>query len=119
MNSIKEFSIKIKKAFSGDIAVVFIIILVGVSAFGLGRLSALGEAKEPVRIEQAASAAAALAVDDIAVGGRLVGSKNGSVYHFPWCPGAQRIAEENKIWFDSKEDAEKAGYRPAENCKGL
>ncbi|MBI4086620.1 hypothetical protein HY416_01410 [Candidatus Kaiserbacteria bacterium] len=50
---------------------------------------------------------------------RYVGSKNGSKYHLPWCSGAARIAEENKIWFSSKEEAEAAGYTPAANCKGI
>lgn len=48
-----------------------------------------------------------------------VASKTGSVYHFPWCAGAKRIKEENKVWFGSKTEAEAAGYRPATNCKGL
>jgi len=52
-------------------------------------------------------------------GGFYVGSKNGSKYHFPWCPGAKRIKEENKVMFETKEEAEKTGYTPAENCKGL
>ena len=50
---------------------------------------------------------------------KFVASKNGSVYHYPWYPGAQQIKEENKIYFNSKEEAEKAGYRPAKNCPGL
>lgn len=50
---------------------------------------------------------------------KFVASKNSDVYHYPWCPGAQRIKEENKIYFSSKEEAEKAGYRPAKNCPGL
>jgi len=49
----------------------------------------------------------------------FVASKNGTKYHYPWCPGAQSIKEENKIWFSTKEEAEKAGYQPASNCKGL
>jgi hypothetical protein len=51
--------------------------------------------------------------------GNLVASKNGTKYHFLWCPGASTIKEENKIYFTSKEEAEKAGYKPAVNCKGL
>lgn len=50
---------------------------------------------------------------------KFVASKNGEVYHYPWCSGAQQIKEENKIYFNSKEEAEKAGYRPARNCPGL
>jgi Metal binding domain of Ada len=48
-----------------------------------------------------------------------VASKSGSVYHLPWCSGAKRIKEANKVFFDTKEAAEAAGYRPASNCKGL
>lgn len=51
--------------------------------------------------------------------GAYVASKNGTVYHLPWCSGAKRIKEENKRWFASKEEAEGAGLRPASNCKGI
>jgi len=50
---------------------------------------------------------------------QIVASKNGTVYHYVWCSGAKRIKEENKIYFDSPEEAEAAGYRPAKNCPGL
>jgi hypothetical protein len=49
----------------------------------------------------------------------FVASKNGSVYHFPWCPGAKRIKDSNKVWFASREEAEAKGLRPAANCEGL
>lgn len=48
-----------------------------------------------------------------------VASKSGTKYHLPWCSGAKRIKEENKIWFATKEAAEAAGYTPAANCKGI
>lgn len=51
--------------------------------------------------------------------GLLVGSKNSDKYHYPWCPGAVRIKEENKVWFKSAKEARSAGYEPAKNCKGL
>jgi methylphosphotriester-DNA--protein-cysteine methyltransferase len=54
-----------------------------------------------------------------ASGGRIVASKTGAKYHLPWCSGAQTMKEENKIWFDSPEEARAAGYTPAANCKGL
>jgi len=50
---------------------------------------------------------------------QIVASKNGSAYHYIWCPGAKQIKEENKIYFNSKKEAEAAGYRPAKNCEGL
>jgi hypothetical protein len=122
-----------------------LIVAVGLSSFGLGRLSRLEEARIPVRIEQTASALSPEAkeatpmsvgtgVADSSVkdkgltikdsdaptsGGQLVASKTGAKYHFPWCSGAKRISEANKLWFNSVEEARKAGYTPASNCKGL
>lgn len=52
-------------------------------------------------------------------GGQYVASKKGTKYHLPWCPGAKAMNEENKIFFNSKEEAEAAGYTPAANCKGI
>lgn len=49
----------------------------------------------------------------------VVASKNGTKYHYPWCAGAKQISEKNKITFSSIEEAKKAGYTPASNCKGL
>jgi hypothetical protein len=86
-----------------------VLILIAVASFGLGRLSKIEENKVPIELEASA----------VLTEGELVGSKNGSVYHLPWCSGAQRIKEENKVWFNSKEEAEKAGYRAATNCKGI
>lgn len=51
--------------------------------------------------------------------GLYVASKNSDKYHLPDCSGAKRIAEHNKIWFNSKEEAEGLGYKPAANCPGL
>jgi methylphosphotriester-DNA--protein-cysteine methyltransferase len=54
-----------------------------------------------------------------AVSGSYVASKNGTKYHYPWCSGAKRIKDENKVWFDTVEQARAAGYTPAANCPGL
>jgi hypothetical protein len=110
----------------GEYGIALVLVLLGAVSFGLGRLSATNDA--PSTIATCAAAPAALpiaqaggeqAVPRSAVGGQFVASKNGSVYHLPWCSGAQRIKEENKVWFASKDAAARAGYRPAANCKGL
>lgn len=130
MKSIKENLQKINlQTLNSDIVTIALIVLVGLSSFGLGRLSIDTSNKEPVQIlypEITASANAAVGGKNGDSGtvigsqeGLLVGSKNGSKYHFPWCSGAQRMKEENKIWFATIEDAKKAGYTPAGNCKGL
>ncbi len=49
---------------------------------------------------------------------RVVASKaSGSkIYHHPWCSGAKRIKETNKLWFDNEEAAIQSGYTLAANC---
>ena len=51
--------------------------------------------------------------------GKYVASKSGSYYHFPWCAGALRIKDANKVWFQTKTEAESRGLKPASNCPGL
>lgn len=51
--------------------------------------------------------------------GAYLASKNGTTFHLPWCSGAKKIKEANRVWFASKEDAIAHGYKPAANCKGI
>lgn len=115
MPSIREFGDFGKRYLTREIAFAIILILVGLASFGLGRLSVLSDGKQPVRIEYGEQGASPSMVKN----GAVVGSKNGSKYHLPWCSGAQRIKEENKVYFDSIEDAKRNGYTAAANCPGL
>lgn len=120
---IQKSKTTIRELVTPDVYIVAIIILVGFAGFGLGRLSKTEELRTPVKIINASGqTSSALSTEIVGVEsaeGVLVGSKNGTKYHFPWCSGAQRIKESNKIWFSSKEEATRAGYTPALNCKGL
>ncbi len=108
---------------------VIIILAASAASFGLGRLSAIDDASSEVLYVPAAALQAEVlnnAVNDgvketVAVSqeGSFVASKNGTRYYFPWCSGVKQIKEENKVWFQTREEAEKAGYTPAQNCKGL
>lgn len=51
--------------------------------------------------------------------GAFVASSKGTKYHRIDCSGAKTIKEENRIYFDSPQAAQKAGYSPAGNCPGL
>lgn len=111
-----------------DFYVAALIFLVGMASFGLGRLSVLWPQKEPIRIEEPrdlagisvpASNSANSSESAVKPRGKYVASKSGASYHYPWCQGALKIKEGNKIWFQTKEEAEKAGYKPAGNCEGL
>lgn len=129
------------KAALQNLFVPLVIVLVGLSAFGLGRLSALDGQKETLKIYEPPAAgavlgasvsvsedqqfsapaqAAAVSAENLpAPAGKYVASKNGTRYYLPGCSGAKRINEENKIWFSSPEAAQGAGFTPALNCPGL
>jgi len=116
------------KTNGSDIFIVLTVILVALISFGIGRLTM--PKSEPILIKNLEQGS----VEDIDVEnqgkvyppateqsdvGRVVGSKNSDKYHLPECPGAKQINEQNKVWFESIEAAEKAGYKPAGNCPGL
>jgi len=106
-----------------------IIILVATLSFGVGRLTAVprgegikmeydpslsaGSLEPTARSTQTASVVQALPSDASGV----IGSKNGSKYHYSYCPGAKQIKETNRITFNTASEAEGAGYSLAGNCK--
>ena len=102
-----------------DIFIALIIILVGLAGFGLGKLSALEKGRDLVQIKPNNQSVLVSSTTSETSQGLLVASKTGKKYHFPWCAGASQITDKNKIWFNSYEDAQKAGYTPASNCPGL
>jgi hypothetical protein len=123
-------------AISEEVYLVSIIVLVGLLGFGLGRLSTREEkVKTPVKlitsdataqVAQVSSSirptASPITAEEVhgaspAVGTEVVASKQGSKYHYPWCPGASKIIAANKITFASEAEAESAGYTKASNCK--
>lgn len=105
------------------------VILLSLISFAVGRLTAPQiPAPEPIVIENVTPVTEISQIEpskDKSGGvvtsqtGKYVASISGTKYHLPSCSGAKRIKEENKVWFNSKEEAEKAGYKPASNCPGL
>jgi hypothetical protein len=111
-----------------------IVLLVGLTAFGLGRLSALDTAGPRLVITMPPGSQAAGVVEAGVLQGsgprqsesaagesskKYVASKSGSKYYLPTCSGATRIKEENKVYFATIAEAQAAGYAPAANCPGL
>ncbi len=124
----------------GDTSILLLVVCVGVASFWLGRLSIgnVADTRPPsvqmVNSVQTREFGATVVVQELTATGTTrdgvgtentvteggyVASKNGTKYHLPWCTGAKRIKDENKVWFKTKEDAEKAGLTPASNCKGI
>ncbi len=44
-------------------------------------------------------------------GNKIVGNRRTMVYHLPGSPSAARVSPKNRVFFDSAEEAEKAGFR--------
>ena len=88
-----------------------VVVLVGLSAFGLGRLS--------VTWLPAAAPVPASAKVVSAEEGNYVASKTGTRYYLPSCAGVSNIKEENRVYFVSVAQARAAGYTAAANCPGL
>lgn len=130
---------KLKSLLADDgIYMACLLVLVGITSFGLGRLS--------VAVPEASTAAAlgstlvsenglkkSIATTSSAVATEVakevvnmdketlpyVASKSGTKYHKITCPGAKQIKIENKIFFATPVAAKAAGYTPAANCPGL
>src|SRR3989338_11384795 len=130
-NSLFILNHKAKRAFHADFFTAIVIILVAFAGLGLGRLSALEGKKTPILIEKNLSLSpspketvpdkntAPIKTTQNPSEKSFVAAKTGTKYYLPWCGGVSRIKEENKVWFASEAEAQKSGYQPATNCKGL
>ena len=138
MEKIKQFT---ESNLGKDIFAISIIILVGLGSFGLGRLSK--EASKPgitvteYNLANVGSALASASTESVKnptnpavttskpaqktnttkTAKNYFGSSRGSKYYSIGCTGGKTLKEENKIWFATKEEAEKAGYELSSTCK--
>ena len=48
--------------------------------------------------------------------GTIIGNQGSKKYHRPDCPGYRDMAERNRVFFKSVDEAEAAGYKRAGNC---
>jgi hypothetical protein len=126
VRSIREIAPEIKasgrylgKSILGDWGLFILVILAVTASFGMGRLSVLLAPNRAILTQNTASAASDATGAGQAIQGAYIGSKTGSLYYYPWCSGAQRIAPEDRRWFVDEKAAQKAGYRPGSGCKGL
>lgn len=132
----KSFKQRLEDFLDSKYFLVSVFILVSIISFSLGRISESNK-KEAVRvikngqkIEQNIAPSNTTEVSKSNTANLInsesqnlpevvVGSKNGTKYHYPWCPGAKQISEKNLITFNSIEEARAKGYTNASNCKGL
>lgn len=121
-----------------EILIIGIVILASTASFGLGRMSVSAGDKKPIMIEKgveksisapqnisgsAPSAGAQSSVLPAAIvkaptaTGAFFASKNGTRYYPAGCKAGNRIAEKNKIFFNTPQEAELLGLSKAVGCK--
>lgn len=130
--SISDFLHKIKSKIDIDKSTFLylcIIIGVGISSFGLGRLSVdnnfinddpliITDRKDLLMNENKnENEISTEELSSQSTERRYVASKNGKMYYSLGCSGVKRIKPENEVWFSSREDAEKSGYTLSVLCK--
>jgi hypothetical protein len=92
-----------------DVLVVGVLFFVSLASFGLGFLAGRDS-------REGSGQAYADSITEATTSTPVTTSKAGTKYYFPQCTGANRISEENRIWFASHMLAERAGYTRAKNC---
>ncbi len=115
-----------------DILVVLIVILIGLASFGLGRLSK-NTISSGIKIEysntlnnQDANAVSAVnyinsqssqKITNSSSSKTFFASNRGSKYYSIGCSGGKTIKQENRVYFATGEEAERAGYELSSACK--
>jgi len=131
MEKIKSF---IESSRGKDILTVLIVILVGLGGFGLGRLSK-AQNGSGVQIEylngpisgsieplsQGANVVEALKSEPPytarGLEGNFFASSRGKKYYPVGCSAGDSLKMENRIYFNTREEAEKAGYTLSSSCR--
>jgi len=124
MEKIKEF---VQSEKGKNILIVIIVILVGLSSFELGRLSK-ENSSSGVKIEYPNQSVilsenalqANTGVSSIISNSNsktFFASNRGEKYYSIGCSGGKTIKQENRVYFATKEDAERAGYTLSSSCR--
>lgn len=99
-----------------------LLLLVAIASFALGRWSLVTSSTPqrpelvPTPVATEAAPAAATEARPVPANAALVASVNGTKFHALDCPGATQINQENKLFFQSEQEARAAGYTAAANC---
>ena len=134
MEKIKQF---VDSERGRDILTVIIVILVGLGSFGLGRLSkenttsgikieypdqAINQEANVISSEESSSLlqntkTSQTIQNSNSVGKNFFASNRGSKYYSLGCSGGKTIKQENRVYFTTREEAEKAGYELSSSCR--
>lgn len=125
MQKIKHF---IETDQGKDLLTVIIIILVGLGSFGLGRLSKTAQ-NEGLKVEymQDLSGSSIEALGPVlspesgnagpSVQEKFFASSRGTKYYPVGCSAGKSIKQSNRIYFETREEAEARGYELSSSCR--
>ena len=127
MEKIKQF---LESDKGKDVLTVIVVILVGLGSFMLGRLSKESDLSSGIKIEYSnqtdiSEANAISSVNSLEkvsaiqnfVGKNFFASNRGSKFYSIGCSGGKTIKQENRIYFTTREEAEKQGYELSSSCR--
>ncbi len=128
-NGVKQF---LDSSKGKDILVVIIIVLTGMASFELGRLSK-SDPEEGIRIEYPNQptnlSANVISADNTSnndflntaqaasADKKFFASSKGSKYYPVGCSAGKTIKQANRVYFSTREAAEKAGYELSSSCR--
>jgi hypothetical protein len=119
MQKIKQF---IESEAGKDVLTVIIVILVGLGSFGLGRLSKNAQ-NEGLWVEyQNEGANVTNSINSPQNGLKqtsevFFASSKGTKYYSVTCSAGKTIKQENRVYFNTREEAENAGYELSSACR--
>ncbi len=129
MQKIKQMIDRIKNWLESekgkDILIVIIVILVGLASFELGRLSKENDSSG-IKIEypsrnttQAANVVSSAENAKVPenIGKTFFASSRGTKYYSIGCSAGKNLKQENRVYFETREEAEKAGYALSAMCQ--
>lgn len=97
-----------------SLILISIIILTATGSFGLGRLSIVEKYRADNDVSIIVPDLKDLEIDESLF--KFVASKNGTKYYPIGCKSASRIKQENKVYFESEDEAELAGLEKTSTC---
>ena len=128
MEKIKQF---FKSEQGKDILIVLIVIFVGISSFELGRLSKVQN--DGIKVQMPANEAQylpATPVEAISISketnlapqntnqnANYFASSRGTKYYTLGCSAGKSLSQNNRVYFNTSAEAEKAGYSLSSSCK--
>ncbi len=124
MEKIKQF---LESEKGKDVLVVIIVVLVGLSSFELGRLSKENTAsgikiEYPNQMENQPANVVSVTnstnnKENRSNGKIFFASNRGTKYYSIGCSAGKTIKQENRIYFTTGEEAQKAGYELSSSCR--